>query len=202
MAPRPDRELPAVLPPSEEVPDEPSMVLLKKENGSFSTTNPFEVKRALAKLCGPLESAKVIRSGALLIKTKDPEQTKAILDTTTLAGQPIKATIANRLSLKHACIRSDALTTLSNEDLLHELADQGVVRVERLRSKNIKEMGPNPMAKVSFVDQPPQYLYCSSLRVRVDPWIPRCPNAPSAGTTRISPDSVGDALRRAADAGP
>ena len=138
---------------------------LRRKTGVFQRPTP---SRSSAPWTNSAGLSRARRSSA----RPDSEQTKSILDTTTLAGQPIKATIANRLSLKNACIRSDGLTSLSNEDLLHELADQGVVRVERLRSKNVKELGPNPMVKVSFLDQPLQYLYCGYLRVRVDPWIP------------------------------
>ncbi|XP_043213583.1 uncharacterized protein LOC122377536 [Amphibalanus amphitrite] len=50
--------------------------------------------------------------------------------------------------LLEGALRSEALTELSNAELLDELKEQGVIKVERLRSNNIEKMGPNPTIRL------------------------------------------------------
>ena len=130
-------------------PEGPSLVLLTKPSGSFKTSNPFAVKRTLDALCGPLANAKVLNSGSLLVETLNKDQTQHLLMTTTFAGLPIKVTLSNKQKTIMGCVRSEALTNMTNLELLHELQDQGVCRVERLQSRNLRELGPNPTLKLS-----------------------------------------------------
>ena len=146
-------------------------MLITKESGGFTRANPFALKRTIDALCGPVRDAKALRSGALLVETFSKAQTVAILKTTQFAGTPIRAELADRMSLIPGLIRSDALTSLTNQELLEELAPQGVVMVERLGSRN-PEYGPNPAVKVCFRSPLPQHLQCGYLRVPCDPWVP------------------------------
>ena len=138
------REPPAFLPPSMNPPDGPTFVLVTKEAGSFKTANPFAIKRELDKLCGPLKTAKTLRSGSLLVETDTGPQATLLMRTRVFHGSPVSVTLADRLNCVQGCIRSDSLAELSNEELLEELMSQGVVRVERLRSRNLRVLGPNP----------------------------------------------------------
>ena len=120
---------------------------------------------------GEVRSAKALRSGALLVRSIDQDQSQKLLNITSLCNIEVQSNLADRLNQVDGVIRSEALTMLSNADLLEELSPQGVVRVERLRSRNAA-WGPNPTIKVSFRNSLPQHLYCGYLRVPVDPWIP------------------------------
>ena len=176
MAPTTDpgeREPPAVLPTPKEPPDGPCFLLIKKDNGDFSKSNPFALKRALDTLCGPLNSAKTTNTGTLLVETTDKTQSMNILRSKTLGGLPITVSLASRMRITMGCVRSDAITSLTNEELLQELQSQGVCRVERLRSRNAAEWGPNPTVKLGFYgDALPYHITCGYLRVPVNPWIP------------------------------
>ena len=168
----PPGEPPAYLPPPAEPPEGPSFVIVTKEQGSFTNANPFALKRTLDALCGPVQSAKSIRSGSLLIETHDRDQAAHLLATHSLAGQAVTVKLADRLNVTLGCIRSDALTSLTNETLLQELAPQGVCQVGRLRSRDIERLGPNPTIKVGFRGALPQHVFCGYLRVPVSPWVP------------------------------
>ena len=180
------REPPAFLPPSMNPPDGPTFVLITKEAGSFKTSNPFAVKRELDNLCGPLKTAKPLRSGSLLVETDTGPQATLLMRTRVFQGSPVSVTLADRLNCVQGCIRSDSLTELSNEELLEELASQGVVRVERLRSRNVRVLGPNPTVRISFRGSVlPQAVRCGYLRVPVQPWVPapqQCNNCWDIGT--------------------
>ena len=180
------REPPAFLPPSMNPPDGPTFVLITKEAGSFKTANPFAIKRELDKLCGPLKSAKPLRSGSLLVETDTGHQAALLMRARVFHGSPVTVTLADRLNCVQGCIRSDSLTELSNEELLEELMSQGVCRVERLRSRNIRVLGPNPTVRLSFRGNVlPQTVRCGYLRVPVQPWVPpppQCNNCWDIGT--------------------
>ena len=124
MAPskRAQGEPAASLPPPSEPPEGPAKLLLTKEDGGFSRSNPFALKRTIDALCGPVKDAKALRSGALLVETFTKAQTVAILATTQFGGKPVKAQLADKIALTQGLIRSDALVMMSNQELLDELA--------------------------------------------------------------------------------
>ena len=172
---RQETEPPAVMPPDRTLPDGPCFLLLKcTDKTPFGKVNPFALRRALDQLVGPLDQVKPIRSGALLIRTRTRTQATTLLECRELSGHQIVTEVANRLNSVEGVVRSEALTTLSNEELLRELACQGVVRVQRLRSRNTEEWGPNPTVRMSFQGQHlPRSIRCGYLQVTVNPWVPR-----------------------------
>ena len=113
-----------------------------------------------------------IRSGALLLHTNTATQTVLLMKTKTFMGMIVNVEYAERLNTTEGVVRSEMLTSLTNIELLNETIEQGVVRVQRLPSRNLKERGPNPTIKLSFHGKDlPQYLYCGYAKVRVDPWV-------------------------------
>ncbi|KAF0297830.1 Sodium-dependent glucose transporter 1 [Amphibalanus amphitrite] len=88
-------------------------------------------------------------------------------------GTPITVTLATRLNSIEGSVRSDALTEVPNRELLEELQSQGVVRVQRLRSRDLQKLGPNPTIRLTFSGRTlPQAIRCGYLSVPVDPWVP------------------------------
>ena len=174
---RSETEPPAVLPPNRAIPEGPCFLLMNRaDKVPFGKANPFALRRALDQLVGPLETAKPIRSGALLLKTRHRAQTDTLLACTQMMDRAVAVTVADRLNAVEGVVRSEALTSLSNAELLRELAGQGVVRVQRLRSRNAEEWGPNPTIRMSFQGQfLPRGIRCVYLTIPVDPWVPRKP---------------------------
>ena len=177
----------ASLPPSETLPEGPAFVLVKKK-GSFRSSNPFHIKRSLDQFIGPVKSVKALQSGSLLIETENSKQTVTLMNMTNFADNPVQTQLAHRLNTVEGAVRSEALTELSNAELLDELKGQGVVKVQRLKSRNLEKMGPNPTVRLWFAGRTlPQILYCGYMRVQVTPWIyaPRpCPNCLMYGHSR------------------
>ena len=166
-------EEPAELPPSQAIPEGPAFVLVTREEGSFRHTNPFSLRRSIDNYIGPVHSLKALRSGALLIETKTATQTQQLLRTASFRGTPITVALATRLNSIEGSVRSDALTEVPNRELLEELQSQGVVRVQRLRSRDLQKLGPNPTIRLTFSGRTlPQAIRCGYLSVPVDPWVP------------------------------
>lgn len=152
-------------------PEGPTFVIIRKVDGSFQKDNPFAIRRELIRVCGEIESAKIIRSGALMVRTFNGDQATYLLTLKKFLGAPCKTLLADRLNSVQGVVKSDSLVSLTNKELLSELADQGVVRVERLRSKD--PTNPNPSIRLNFSGQElPQIIYCGYLVVRVEPWVP------------------------------
>ncbi|KAF0305785.1 hypothetical protein FJT64_022659 [Amphibalanus amphitrite] len=140
-----DTEAAASLPPTATTPEGPAFILIKKtRGGNFLHTNPFSLRRAIDSICGTVKSVKALRTGPLLVETFHRNQTDALLASTSLKETPVSAILADRLNAVEGSVRSEALTELSNAELLEELKDQGVCRVQRLRSRDVKTLGPNP----------------------------------------------------------
>ena len=159
---------------------------MTKVTGDLKGYSQFALKRALDAHCGPVEDAKATRDGALLIVTTDRYQTEDLLKVKSLGGFHAKVALSEKVKSVMAACRSDDLTGLTNAELLEELKAQGVCRVERLRSRNAAEWGPNPTIKLSFYGKEiPQNLRCGYLRVPVDPWVSPpmlCSNCWDVGT--------------------
>lgn len=164
----------ASLPASQEPPAGPCYLLVYREDEeSFARANPFALRRAIITLCGgDVAQAKPLRSGALLVLTKDTNQTFRVLNTTRLMDRAVSVTVADKLNCTAGVIRCPLLDGLGNEELLQELSTQGVVQVQRLPSRDVDRRGMNPTVKLLFQGQLPQSIYCGYSLVTVSPWIP------------------------------
>ena len=161
----------ARLPPDNTPPEGPAYVLLKRTDGtSFVRANPFKVRRALVHLCGEVNTAKTLRSGALLIQTRSGEQNSIILRLTTFLDKDVEAVVADRLNSVTGLFYCPEVRGIPEEELLGELASQGVTEITRFR--DVKD-GPNPLVKARFRGLTlPTHIYCGYLAVPVREWVP------------------------------
>ena len=188
--PRPGlyQEPAAHLAPSTVPPAGPCFVLFKMVDSSesgFTLMNPFALRREIVAVCGDVSNAKPIRSGALLVEVRNGAQASALLGVTDLVGKQVEARLADSLNAVQGSIHSQQLTMLSNAELLEELKSQGAVMVQRLASRNLAQMGPNPTVRVNFAGtELPQAILCGYSKVKVSPWvlaIQQCRNCWGAG---------------------
>ena len=155
------------------VPNGPAFVLVRfeKKGLSFRNTSPYKIRDVLKGMlaCAPKEVS-AIRSGALLIHTRDLSQTDALLKWRSFEGEEIRVMPADRLNQKEGLVYAPELMYESVETILSESEVQGVTKVTRLRSKTSR---PNPLLKISFaaVDLP-SHLYAAYLRYEVRPCVP------------------------------
>ena len=164
--------------------------------GCFS---PFKIKRWLQRLCGdPVETAKVIRSGALLVQTRSTTQNIKLMGATNIDGCRCTAEVAVWLNSSEGVIYSPDLRSCSDEELLEELSPQGVIEVCRLRSNRGT---PNPLIRLRFqgLVLPPRVM-CGYLAVQVKVWTPRPVSAAGAGVLDTQTARVVVGLRPAGDA--
>ena len=83
-------------------------------------------------------------------------------------------TLADRINKVEGSVKSDQLVSLTNQELLDELQEQGVCSVQRLASRNPAH--PNPSIRLAFVGKTlPQAVVCGYTLVPVSPWVPGPP---------------------------
>ena len=154
-----------------EATDGPAFFLIRRVDGnSMAGANPFVVRRTLQGICGDVESARAIRSGALLVKTMTGPQNPKLLAVVDFMGEAVEVTEAHRMNSVEGLFYCREVCHLTEENLLGELFPQGVTEVTRLRSR--KE-GPNPLVRVRFRGLVlPPYLYCGYISSPVRPWVP------------------------------
>ena len=98
---------------------------------------------------------------------------RSLLEVTNIANHQVAATLADRMNTICGSIRAEALVDLSNTEILAELSSRGVCRVERLASRRLATLGPNPTIKLNFRGKTlPQSVLCGYLVVPVSPWVP------------------------------
>ena len=70
------------------------IIRLEQEGASFGEWNPVLLTKGINKLVGEIKSAKVLRSGALLVFCRDSVQLEKVIKLNKIEGKKVKATIA------------------------------------------------------------------------------------------------------------
>ena len=166
-------EAAARLPVSREPPAAPAYLLIGRNDGeSFrGNLNPFALRRELNRLLGgEVASAKIIRSGKILLETATAEQNTALMSITEFAAIPATVEVAVNMSSVQGLVYAPDLALMSNQELLNELAPQYVIEVQRLRSNKDT---PNPLIRLRFgLRSLPTRIYCGYSAVKVRTWAP------------------------------
>lgn len=158
-------------------PEGPCYLLVRRADGEpWGNPNPFKVARILDAVLGPggTITARVIRSGSLLVQAQSGAHASRLMDIETFLGHSAKAILADKMNGVEGVISCDSLTEMTEEELLTELQDQGVVGVYRLPSRD--PAYPNPTVKLTFQGQTlPAGIKCGYTVVGVSPWVPSRP---------------------------
>ena len=152
------------------IPEGQSFVLLAPTSSreTLKSISPFKVKRELDCLLGTVATAKVIRSGSLLIHVRSRDQAYLALDITVFMGVEVKATTTDKLNSTPGSVYAPSLANLSEEELLRELRPQGITSVVRMKSGNSRA---NPRLKLYFLGLTlPPAIYAGYEILEVRPW--------------------------------
>ena len=152
------------------VPDGQSFIILTSPDRSLQGLSPFRIKRELDTLIGPVVTAKVVRSGSLLIRVKNKAQASLALSIQTFLGNEVAASPATKLNSVAGTVFAPSLKNMDETELLHELRPQGVTLVTRLRSRGPT---PNPRIKIHFLGLTcPPAIYAGYEILEVREWEP------------------------------
>ena len=145
-------------------------LLVKYTDGTnFRDTNPFTLARELDRLLIGTVTANPIRSGALLIRTKNKTSAKTLTERTELLGKNVIVEVADRLNSVEAVAHAPSLKNITDQDLITELGPQGVIGLRRLGSRDGRRS-----AQLCFRFRGltyPAYLTAGYERLPMRPWV-------------------------------
>ena len=170
----------------------PRFIVLDSVNPSEPLTklSPFAVEKAIQGRFGTVKKVTKMRSGSLLIEASRPTQAKMILDTTVLIDTEVKASAHRSLNQSKGVIRDYGrdLFSMSESEIVKEMADQGVENVSRfILKKDGKEIKTNTYFITFSMSTPPEKLRIGYYFVEVKRYIPnplRCFQCQEFGHSR------------------
>lgn len=109
----------------------------RKEN-TLVNVSPFLIKKVIDFTCGgEVEVCKKLRNGTILIKTKNFTQANKLIQLCSLNHNiKIEVTEHNSLNFVRGVIYSNDLRGISEEEILSELKNQKVYKVNKIMKRN------------------------------------------------------------------
>ena len=112
--------------------------------------NIFQTYRDLVEACGSAPKVVPQADGSLLVEVGDAAQSERLQALSTVGSLSISCTPHATLNQSRGVVYAKELLRFSVEELQLELADQGVVRVERVRKKMDGVLSDTPTLFVTF----------------------------------------------------
>ena len=137
--------------------------------------SPFAVEKAMLGRYGTVKKVRKMRTGGLLVEASRATQARMILDTTSFMGIEVSASAHRSLNTCKGVIRDYGkdLYDMSEEEMVKELADQGVEKVSRfILRKDDREIKTNTYFVTFATSSPPEKLRIGYYFVEVKPYIP------------------------------
>ena len=95
-------------------------------------THPIAVSKSIAIFVSKPKEVKRMRSGALLVEVQNKKESENLCKMEKILDIPVKVSPHRTLNQSKGIIRSSDLDEVSEEDLLSEIKDQGVMAVKRI----------------------------------------------------------------------
>ncbi|GAB0090556.1 hypothetical protein DMENIID0001_052930 [Sergentomyia squamirostris] len=184
----------------------------RKDGRSMAMISPFAVEKDLNQFG---EVADVVRKkdGKLLVEAATVEQAAKILTITKIADNDVEAVMCAQMNTCRAIVRDEYMIYWDQEELLRELAPQGVIAIKNIKTRargqraaqspdgnaNRAQWNPTATFIITF-DLPsrPQFLRIGYARLQTRDYIPdpiRCFNCQQFGHFRTSCRNVGICVR-------
>lgn len=174
------------------------LVMLRTDDSqSFRTINPFQIQKGLDAIAGPVQSCTRMRSGGLLIETRNRTQSDMLLKATRMLMYPVRVELHRTLNNSRGVVRSDAFDGMSEAEILENLQSQCVIGVKRVMIRRGENLLPTRTIFLTFNQLSiPEYIKAGYERISVRQYIPsplRCFNCHKYGHTKDncrSPDPI------------
>ncbi|CAH1106017.1 unnamed protein product [Psylliodes chrysocephalus] len=150
----------------------PRFLIVKRKEGDFSTTNPFLIQKYLYGKVGQVKNVRKIRDG-LLIETSSAAQSRQISQLKNLLEFEIEVTAHSTLNNAKGVINCRDLLNCTEQEILEELKEQGVIDVRRIKTKKDGKLVDTPIHILTFnVPKLPQQVKAAFYNLRVRQFIP------------------------------
>ena len=141
----------------------------------LSSTNVdiFEINRDIKKCCG--RELKISQNAnKLIVETTSAEESNKLKNLTSLGGISVECTPHFSMNHSRGIIYAPQLMMYSEEKLLNEFEEQGVIKVERMKKKIDGALTPQPSLLLTFNSiRLPSILKAAWFKYEVKQYIPR-----------------------------
>ena len=161
------------------------------EEMSFNKLSPFAIEKGLKGCVGEVAGVKRQRSGVLIVEVLREAQATNLLKLDTFVQCPVKASPHRTLNHIKGVIKSHDLLQTSEEELLQELSNQGVIAVKRIvqTRDNVKRKTPTIILTFSLSTLPRSIKVATYLNIAVEQYTPsplRCYNCQKYGSHKTA----------------
>lgn len=150
-------------------------LLVHSESPEFSSASPFYIQKGFQAICGSdPKSLKKLRSGDFLIEAANPIQSKCLMAAKTLGTIPITVSPHKTLNYSKGVLSESDLMSVSETEIVTELAAQGVVEAHRITIKRENRIIPTKHIILTFDSQTlPLSVKAGYLSCKIRPYIPK-----------------------------
>lgn len=146
-------------------------IIKRTDEESFSKISPFIIYKSLSAYFGTLKETRKLSDGNILIEVNNQKQSEMAINFDKLFNYGVSTTPHLSLNIIKGLVTCKELLLCSDEEIVSELHQQGVVGVYRLLSKNDKT--PTGTFIMSFnLHSLPKILYAGYIPLRVRVYIP------------------------------
>ena len=147
------------------------LVIHSQEERSVSSLSPFVIEKVLDGMIGTPKSIKKLRSGDLLVEYETEKQIEKRLRLNKF--HDLKVTVSLHCSSCKGVVRCPDLKGVSEQEILEEMREQGVINVRRIKIRRDDTLKDTNTFVFTFnTSILPKQLKVAFLRVSVDPYIP------------------------------
>ena len=139
----------------------------------LSSLSPFALSKGIQGLAGEPKSLRRMRSGALLVEVEKEKHAELLLKSKVLVNCPIRVSAHNTLNSSKGVMRCRELRGVTEQEILEELADQGVTKVTRATIRKAEKREPTDTFFLTF--RTPELLKTIKvgyLRVKIPLYVP------------------------------
>ena len=109
------------------------LVIHSQEERSISSLSPFVIEKVLIGMAGEPGSIKKLRSGDLLVEYTNKKQIENLLRLKTFHCLKVQVSLHASLNTCKGVVRCPDLKGVSEEEILEEMREQGVIHVRRIK---------------------------------------------------------------------
>ena len=145
----------------------------KEEDRQMSNISPFVIEKVLHGMVGVPRSIKKLPSGDLLVEYEKKKQIDTLLRLEKFHDLKVKVSLHASLNTCKGVVRCPDLKGVSEQEILEEMREQGVINVSRIKIRRDDTLKDTNTFVFTFnTSILPKQLKVAFLRVSVDPYIP------------------------------
>lgn len=168
----------------------PTFLIIHSPSQELKNISPFAINKGIKGICGEVNLIKRLRSGDILIETKNYRQSQSLMNMEKFVDITVNVSPHRSLNTSRGVISEIDLLNVSDEEIREELADQNVIDSRRITIRKGLEIVKTKHIILTFnTPKLPIAIHAGYLNCPVRPYIPnplRCFNCQRFGHSQTS----------------